>query len=61
MDLSAGTAGTWVNRIGGDKVIPLIELLREAIFIPEFGEDDETWDVAFILPDTALTEITKAL
>jgi len=43
MDLSPGTAGTWVNRIGGDKVIPLIELLREAIFIPDFMHMDESY------------------
>jgi transposase len=43
MDLSPGTAGTWVNRIGGDKVIPLIELLREAIFIPPYMHMDESY------------------
>ena len=43
MDLSPGTAGTWVNKIGGDKVIPLIELLREAIFVPEFMHMDESY------------------
>ena len=25
------------------------------------GEDDETWDAAYTLPDTALTEILKAI
>jgi transposase len=43
MDLSPGTAGTWVNKIGGDKVIPLIELLREGIFIPELMHMDESY------------------
>jgi transposase len=43
MDLSPGTAGTWVNKIGGDKVIPLIELLREAIFVPAFMHMDESY------------------
>jgi transposase len=43
MDLSPGTAGTWVNKIGGDKVIPLIELMREAIFIPELMHMDESY------------------
>jgi transposase len=43
MDLSPGTAGTWVNRIGGDKIIPLIELLREAIFIPDLMHMDESY------------------
>jgi transposase len=43
MDLSPGTAGTWVNRVGGDKIIPLIELLREAIFIPDLMHMDESY------------------
>ena len=43
MDLSPGTAGTWVNKIGGDKVIPMIELMREAIFVPEFMHMDESY------------------
>jgi transposase len=43
MDLSPGTAGTWVNRIGGDKVIALIELMREAIFIPALMHMDESY------------------
>lgn len=43
MDLSPGTAGTWVNRIGGDKILPLIELMREAIFAPPFMHMDESY------------------
>jgi transposase len=43
MDLSPGTAGTWVNRIGGDKIIPLIELLREAIFTADLMHMDESY------------------
>ena len=43
MDLSPGTAGTWVNKIGGDKVIPLIELMREAIFTPGLMHMDESY------------------
>ena len=43
MDLSPGTAGTWVNRIGGGKVLPLIELLREGIFVPPFMHMDESY------------------
>jgi transposase len=43
MDLSPGTAGTWVNKIGGDKVLPLIELMREAIFVPPFMHMDESY------------------
>jgi transposase len=43
MDLSPGTAGTWVNKIGGDKVLPLIELLREGIFVPPYMHMDESY------------------
>jgi transposase len=43
MDLSPGTAGTWVNRIGGDKILPLIELLREGIFLPDLMHMDESY------------------
>lgn len=43
MELSPGTAGTWVNQIGGDKVLPLIELLREAIFAPACMHMDESY------------------
>jgi transposase len=43
MDLSPGTAGTWVNKIGGDKVIALIELMREAIFVPSLMHMDESY------------------
>ena len=42
MDLSPGTAGTWVNTVGGDKVFPVIKLLREEIFIPSFMHMDES-------------------
>jgi transposase len=38
---------TWflerLHKIGGDKVIPLIELLREAIFIPDLMHMDESY------------------
>lgn len=43
MELSPGTAGTWVNKIGGDKVLPLIELMKEEIFIPSFMHMDESY------------------
>jgi transposase len=43
MDLNPGTAGTWVNRIGGDKVLPLIELLRDGIFVTPFMHMDESY------------------
>jgi hypothetical protein len=32
-----------VNKIGGDKVLPLIELLREGIFISPFMHMDESY------------------
>jgi transposase len=43
MDLSPGTAGTWVNTIGGDKVVPLINLMHEALLEVLFIHMDETY------------------
>jgi transposase len=42
-DLSPGTAGVWVNKVGGEKVVPLIKLLKGEIFIPSFMHMDETY------------------
>jgi transposase len=42
MDLSPGTAGTWVNTVGAEKVIPLIKLLNAAMFIASFWHMDES-------------------
>jgi transposase len=42
MDLSPGTAGTWVNKIGGKEVVPLIQLMREELFIVPFLHMDES-------------------
>jgi transposase len=43
MDLSPGTAGTWVNIVGGDKVVPLINLLNEGLLEALFVHMDETY------------------
>lgn len=40
--LGAGTLGTWVNTVGGEKVVPLINLMNEALFIVPFMHIDET-------------------
>jgi transposase len=40
--LSAGTLGTWVNTVGGEKVVPLINLMNEALFMVSFMHIDET-------------------
>jgi transposase len=43
MDLSPGTAGTWVNVVGGDKVVPLINLMHEGLLEVLFIHMDETY------------------
>ena len=42
MDLGPGTLGTWVSTIGGEKVVPLINLINEALFAAPFMHIDET-------------------
>lgn len=42
MDLSPGTAGTWVNTVGGEKVVPLIKLLNAGMFSASFWHMDES-------------------
>ena len=42
MDLGPGTLGTWVNTIGGEKVVPLRNLMHEALFTVAFIHIDET-------------------
>ena len=42
MDLGPGTLGTWVNTIGGEKIMPLINLMNEALFAAPFMHIDET-------------------
>lgn len=40
--LGAGTLGTWVNTVGGEKVVPLINLINEALFAVSYLHIDET-------------------
>jgi transposase len=40
--LSAGTLGTWVNKVGGKKVVPVINLMNEALFALPYWHIDET-------------------
>ncbi len=42
MDVGPGTLGTWVNTIGGEKVVPLINLMGEALLAEAFIHIDET-------------------
>jgi transposase len=41
--LSPGTAGTWINTIGGGKIVPLIKLLNEGMFSAAFWHMDESY------------------
>jgi len=43
IDLSPGTAGTWVNLIGGEKIVPLINLMNETLLQAAFLHVDETY------------------
>jgi transposase len=42
MNLGPGTLGTWVNTVGGEKVVPLINLLGEELLAVGFMHIDET-------------------
>lgn len=42
MDVGPGTLGTWVNTIGGEKVVPLCNLMNETLFTVAFMHIDET-------------------
>jgi transposase len=42
MSLGPGTLGTWVNTVGGEKVVPLINLMGEELFTALFMHIDET-------------------
>jgi len=42
MDLGAGTLGTWMSIVGGEKVMPVINLIRDALFTAPFMHIDET-------------------
>jgi transposase len=43
MDLSPGTAGTWVNIVGSEKVVPVINLLNDGLFQSALITMDETY------------------
>jgi len=43
MNLSPGTAGTWVNVIGAQKVPPLITLMNEELLLSPYVHVDETY------------------
>jgi transposase len=42
MEVGPGTLGTWVSTIGGEKVVPLINLMHEALLAVVFIHIDET-------------------
>lgn len=42
MDLSPNTAGTWVNTVGGEKLVPLVKLLNAGMFIASYWHMDES-------------------
>jgi len=42
LSLGPGTLGTWVNTVGGEKVVPLINLLGEELLSAPFMHIDET-------------------
>jgi transposase len=42
VNLGPGTLGTWVNTVGGEKVVPLINLLGEELLAAAFMHIDET-------------------
>jgi transposase len=42
MDLTAGTLGTWMSTVGGEKIVPVVNLIRDALFTAPFMHIDET-------------------
>jgi transposase len=42
LDLSPGTLGTWMSAVGGEKIVPVINLMRDALFTVSFIHIDET-------------------
>jgi transposase len=42
MNLGPGTLGTWVNTVGGEKVVPLLKLMGEELLAALFMHIDET-------------------
>jgi transposase len=41
MDLSPGTLGTWMSIVGGEKVVPVVNLIRDGLFAALFTHIDE--------------------
>jgi len=42
MDLGPGTLGTWMSLVGGEKIVPVVNLMRDALFAAPFMHIDET-------------------
>jgi len=42
LNIGAGTMGTWMNTIGGEKVVPIINLMNEAMLEEPYIHCDET-------------------
>ena len=42
LDIGAGTMGVWMNTIGGEKVVPIINLMNEAMLEQPYIHCDET-------------------
>jgi transposase len=42
MDVTAGTLGTWMSAVGGEQVVPVVNLFRDALFTAPFMHIDET-------------------
>ena len=42
MDLGPGTLGTWMSIVGGEKIVPVVNLIRDALFAAPFMHIDET-------------------
>jgi transposase len=42
MDLGPGTLGTWMSILGGEKIVPVVNLIRDALFAAPFMHIDET-------------------
>lgn len=42
LSIGAGTLGSWMNKVGGDKVVPLIELMHEELLAAPLVQMDET-------------------
>jgi hypothetical protein len=65
VNLKAIRPGSWADRkslqSGTVARAPVFWSIEDGKLTILVGEDDETWDAAFTLPDTALTDILKAI